>query len=259
VREAPTCANTSRQITGTTCDCGQIVGTVWARTASARPRRLKATGAVVTTKTAIDAIVSWCARRSCIETSSTVSRSRNSAPDRDLGRSPHTGQALILIPGATAAFVSRRRVPRSHADSSIVLIRRTRARGSGGATKTREKTAAPSESSGRQVAGDDASGLRTLVPNRPSQRARISSSKSHRCWMSPTTARRRRWCRCRPRRLRVPGRVPLQRPRWPRWADRRTDGRPGRRAGSGVHRVGARQCQVHAFPGVFGRRVRLDR
>jgi hypothetical protein len=126
VREAPTCANTSRQITGTTCDCGQIVGTVWARTASARPRRLKATGAVVTTKTAIDAIVSWCARRSCIETSSTVSRSRNSAPDRDLGRSPHTGQALILIPGATAAFVSRRRVPRSHAvvdraDSSIAI------------------------------------------------------------------------------------------------------------------------------------------
>jgi hypothetical protein len=41
---------------------------------------------------------------------------------RDLGLSPYIGKVVILIPGATAAVVLRRPVPRSRADSPIWRI-----------------------------------------------------------------------------------------------------------------------------------------
>ena len=66
--------------------------------------------------------------------------------DRDLGPSPHTGQALILIPRATAAVDLRRPVPRSRADSPIAQIRandRDRGLGPVGLAENREEDSRP--------------------------------------------------------------------------------------------------------------------
>ena len=66
--------------------------------------------------------------------------------DRDLGPSHHTGQALILIPRATAAVVLRRPVPRSRADSPIAQIRandRDRGLGPVGLADNREEDSRP--------------------------------------------------------------------------------------------------------------------
>ena len=57
-------------------------------------------------------------------TSSTVSRSRNSAPRSTMSAHPlHTGQALILIPRATDTAVLRRPVPWLRAHSPNAKIR----------------------------------------------------------------------------------------------------------------------------------------
>src|SRR6185436_14963158 len=96
---APKPASPAKTHHGRSLELPAIVGTVWARTASARPRRVKATGAVVTTTiaiAAIDAIASWCARRSCIDDFvDGFAIAQFGAAIAISAHPPHTGQALI--------------------------------------------------------------------------------------------------------------------------------------------------------------------
>ena len=103
---------------------------------------------------------------------------RLGARSANLGQTAHYSQAI-------AHFVDRRS--------------RTDRVGPVGRPRTEKKTATPPESSGDQVAGDDAQrGQHAGAEPAPRTARGSGSSRSRRCWTSPTTAPRHPGCRCRP-------------------------------------------------------------
>ena len=142
-----------------------------------------------------------CDRRVFASTkSSSVSHSRELAGRTAISTHPiYTGQALIFIPRATGAVVSRRPVPRSRADSQIAqIVANDRDRGLGPVRwpRTEKKTATPPgvlRSSGRRRRRPTGRAPRSRTGPRSghgsgSWRSRCSGEDSDRCTPTPRPA-----------------------------------------------------------------------